>query len=216
MTVAPECEFLLFATAVAAAVSNYNEHRGMSADRGLVEAALADEPGAFERLVRQHQRLCWHIIYRIVDNRQDAEDLCQETFLRVHRYLHQYRYESALNTWIGQIAYSVALRHMERRRVPIVERGEDDSDVSIVENMADCTDLEALVFNDDVVRHVRDSLESLPPLQRSFISLYHLEGLSIAEISRITGLAHGTIKSHLFRARLRLRTVLNVSLRGRK
>jgi RNA polymerase sigma-70 factor (ECF subfamily) len=184
----------------------------MSADRALVEAVLANAPGAFERLVRQHQRLCWHIIYRIVRHRQDAEDLCQETFLRVHRYLHQYRFESALNTWIGQIAYSVALRYMERRRIPLIIDAENVADVSTVENVGDNVDIEAVSITTDIVEHVHEALERLPPLQRTLMTLYHIEELSIADISRVTGLADGTIKSHLYRARLRLRTVLKAFL----
>ena len=184
----------------------------MSDDRALVEAALANAPGAFERLIRQHQRLCWHIIYRIVRHREDAEDLCQETFLRVHRYLHQYRFESALNTWVGRIAYAVALRYMERRRIPLVNDAEDAADVSLVENVGDGVDIEAVSINTDIVGHVYEALDGLPPLQRTLMTLYHVEGLSLADISRITGLADGTIKSHLFRARLRLRAVLNALL----
>jgi RNA polymerase sigma factor (sigma-70 family) len=184
----------------------------MSADRALVEAALANAPGAFERLVREHQRLCWHIIYRIVHHREDAEDLCQETFLRVHRYLHQYRFESALNTWIGQIAYSVALRYIERRRIPLIDEAADVIDVSMVENLGGGVDIEAESINMDIIGHVHEALERLPPLQRTLMTLYHVEGLSIAEVSRVTGLADGTIKSHLFRARLRLRAVLNALL----
>jgi RNA polymerase sigma factor (sigma-70 family) len=64
----------------------------------------------------------------------------------------------------------------------------------------------------DIVGHVHEALERLPPLQRTLMTLYHVEGLSIADVSRVTGLADGTIKSHLFRARLRLRTVLNALL----
>ena len=57
-------------------------------DRDLVEAVLARRPGAFERLIRQYQGLCWHIVERMVRNPEDARDLCQETFLRVYRCLH--------------------------------------------------------------------------------------------------------------------------------
>ena len=53
-------------------------------DRELVDAVLANRPGAFERLVREHQRLCWHLILRMVRNPEDARELCQDTFLRVH------------------------------------------------------------------------------------------------------------------------------------
>ena len=100
----------------------------VDADRVLVAAVLAGAPGAFETLVRDYQRLCWHIINRMVRHPDDTRELCQDTFLRVHRYLHQYRFESPLKSWIGQVAYSVARRHLERKRIPIVEPvGDDDA-----------------------------------------------------------------------------------------
>src|SRR6185437_5432460 len=75
------------------------------ADRELADAVLANRPGAFERLVREYQGLCWHIIQRMVRNPEDARELCQDTFLRVHQCLHQYRGESALKSWIGRVAW---------------------------------------------------------------------------------------------------------------
>ena len=88
-------------------------------DRALVEAVLANRAGAFEQLVRDYQGLCWHIIQRMVKHPEDTRELCQEAFLRVHRYLHQYRFDSPLKSWIGQVAYSVARRHLERKRIAL-------------------------------------------------------------------------------------------------
>ena len=102
-------------------------------DGELVEAVLVGRPGAFERLVREHQRLCWHIIIRMVRNPEDARELCQDTFLRVHRRLHQYRFESRLKSWIGRIAYSIAVRHMKRQRIPLAGQSEDTP--SLIENV---------------------------------------------------------------------------------
>jgi RNA polymerase sigma-70 factor, ECF subfamily len=172
--------------------------------RDLVEAALTGQPGAFERLVREHQVLCWRIIIRMVRNPEDARDLCQDTFLRVHRCLHQYRYESGLKSWIGRIAYSIALRYLERKRIPLVEPCGGDSS-TLIENVPGEFDLEAACADEEAVRHLHLAIETLPPLQRTLLALYYLEELSISEISAITGEASGTIKSHLFRSRLHLR-----------
>lgn len=179
----------------------------MTSDRALVDAVLSHAPGAFERLVNEYQRLCWHIVYRLVGHPEDAQDLCQETFLRVHRYLYQYRYESALKSWIGQIAYSVALRHLERRRIPLIDSA--DGELPDLDNIADAFDLESACVNEDLHRQVDEALEELPPLQRMLLTLYHVDELSVSEIARVTGLAEGTIKSHLYRTRLRLRSMLN-------
>ena len=178
-----------------------------SPDRDLVDAVLANRPGAFERLVREYQGLCWHIIQRMVRNPEDARELCQDTFLRVHQCLHQYRHESALKSWIGRVAYTIALRHLQHKRIPLVDDGGTD-DESLVERTGDGFDLEAACADEETQRHLHEAIEQLPPLQRTLLTLYYLEETSIPEIARITGLACGTIKSHLFRSRLRLRGAL--------
>src|SRR5688572_18101437 len=184
----------------------------VDADRVLVAAVLAGTRGAFETLVRDHQRLCWHIINRMVRHPDDTRELCQDAFFRVHRYLHQYRFESALKTWIGQVAYSVALRHLERKRIPLAEPIGDEDPLRLVEQVADGFDLEAASADDELGAALHAEIEALPPLQRTLLTLYHLDELPIAEIARITGLSGGTIKSHLFRCRARLRGRLQARL----
>lgn len=178
------------------------------ADRELVNAVLANRPGAFERLVREYQGLCWHIIQRMVRNPEDARELCQDTFLRVHQCLHQYRGESALKSWIGRVAWTIALRHLQHKRIPLLDNADDGEGTSLLENIGDGLDLETACADEETMRHLHQAIETLPPLQRTLLTLYYLEETSIPDIARITGLASGTIKSHLFRSRLRLRGVL--------
>ncbi|TAL75835.1 MAG: sigma-70 family RNA polymerase sigma factor [Rhodanobacter sp.] len=178
-----------------------------SSDRALVAAVLAKRPGAFEQLVRSHQGLCWHIIQRMVRNPEDTRELCQDTFLRVHQCLHQYRGESALKSWIGRVAYTIALRHLQHKRIPLVE-AHDDEGAPLVESVADDFDLETACADAEIAAHLHAAIDALPPLQRTLLTLYYLEESTIPEIAAITGLAGGTIKSHLFRSRLRLRETL--------
>jgi len=185
----------------------------MDADRTLVEAVLANRAGAFEQLVRDYQGLCWHVIQRMVRHPEDTRELCQEAFLRVHRYLHQYRYDSPLKSWIGQVAYSVAKRHLERKRIALADMhvggGMDEDDgPSLLDNIGDGVDLQDAHAQSDDERELHAAIERLPPLQRTILTLYHLEELPIGEIATITGLAEGTIKSHLFRSRKTLREFL--------
>jgi len=183
----------------------------MNPDQVLVEAVLRRTPGAFENLMREYQGLCWHIVLRMVRQPDDARELCQETFLRVYRHLDQYRGESPLKSWIGRIAYSLALRHLQRQRRPTgAEIAQDDAQV-LPEDEADTFDLEAAYAGHEAARRLRASLDALPPLQRTLLTLYHLDDLGIPEIAQITGLPDGTIKSHLFRSRLRLREALQSS-----
>lgn len=179
----------------------------MSSDDALVKAALAGQPRAFTRLVSENQALCWHIIHRMVRDPEDARDLCQETFLRVHQRLGQFRGESSLRTWIGRIAYSIALRHLQRKRIALAGPSGEEGQ-SLLESVPSDIDIASDCDSEEVVSLLLAAIDTLPAPQRAVLTLYHLEELSIAEIAEITGLAHGTIKSQLFRTRLQLRDLL--------
>lgn len=180
----------------------------IAADLALVEDVLARKPRAFDRLVRDYQRLCWHVVDRMVRHPDDTRELCQEAFLRIYQSLHQYRGDSPLKSWIAQVAYSVARRHLERKRIPIAEPAADEDGASLTERISDGYDLEAAASQDEINRHLHAAMDALPPLQRTLLTLYHLEDMSIGDIALVTGLAEGTIKSHLFRSRKRLREIL--------
>lgn len=180
----------------------------LDADRALVAAILSRQPGAFEQLVREYQGLCWRVVDRMVRHPDDTRELCQEAFLRIHQTLHQYRGESALKSWVAQVAYSIAKRHLERRRIPLVENNMGEEGTALIEQIGDGIDLEARASEQDINAHLHAAIDALPPLQRTLLTLYHLEEISIAEIAALTELAEGTIKSHLFRSRKQLRELL--------
>ena len=177
----------------------------MSPDRALVNAVLARERGACERLVAEYQRLCWHIIYRMVHSPDDTLDLCQETFLRVFQRLHQFRGDQGLKSWVGKVAYTVALRHLESKRMPIADTENWADAETILASQPSEFNLEKACADEQLVEQVQQEINKLPPLLRTVLTLYHLEDLSIPDIGEIIGLPSGTVKSHLFRARLRLR-----------
>lgn len=184
----------------------------MDADRKLVADVLGHRPGAFEQLVRQYQGLCWHVIQRMVRHPEDTRELCQECFLRVHRKLHQYRFDAPLKSWIGQVAYSVAKRHLERKRIPLVDGDAGEEGDRLVDRVADPADVAASLEGEEQARALHEAIEDLPPLPRMLLTLHYLDELPIAEIAAMTGLAEGTIKSHLFRSRQRLRARLQSRL----
>jgi RNA polymerase sigma factor (sigma-70 family) len=201
------------ATVARAGVSKEQMTSGQPlSDRALVEAVLAATPGAFEQLVRQHQAVCWHIVLKLVRHPEDARDLCQDVFLRVHRHLHQYRYDSSLKTWIGRIAYTAALRHLERRRMPLELEVTGDDGAAEIEAIDGGEDVHAQASRTQINAIVQTQMRRLPPIQSLLLTLYHLDGLTIPEITAMTGLPSGTVKSHLARARARLRDGLAITL----
>jgi RNA polymerase sigma factor (sigma-70 family) len=184
----------------------------LAQDLALAQAALRNEPGAFERLVAQYQRLVWHVVQRTVHHTEDARELCQEAFLRVHANLRQYRGESRLGTWIARVAYHLALRHLERKRSRGIQlelpTTQDEAPHPAWEPATDADGVEQEVSAAQTQRLLHAALQRLEPMPRLLLTLYHLEELPIAELANITGLAEGTIKSHLFRSRKQLRALL--------
>jgi RNA polymerase sigma factor (sigma-70 family) len=174
-------------------------------EHAWVRAAVDGDAHAFEALVLEYQKLCWHIVFRMVGNPDDARDLCQETFLRVHRQLHQFRFECALKSWIGRIAYSIALRHLERRRIAPTTWLDEAGDGAAESLTDESADLEGASGDAQHADRLRAAVAALPSVPRTLVTLYHLEELPIAEIATICGMSEGTIKSHLFRARATLR-----------
>ncbi|RVT88834.1 sigma-70 family RNA polymerase sigma factor [Inhella crocodyli] len=173
-------------------------------DRAMVHAALSGQPGAFAALVHAHQRLVWLLVQRLVRDPEDARELGQEAFMRVSQRLHQFRFESSLRTWIGRIATSVALRHLERQRLPTVE-----IDEALPLPAAD--DTAAEVDARQQHERLRDAIDALAPVPRLVVTLFYLEELPVAEVAALTGLPDNTVKSHLARSRARLRQHLETS-----
>lgn len=184
----------------------------MNDDMAMVAAVRNNVRGAFERLVRAHQGLVWHVVHRLVQQPEDARDLSQETFLRVYQRLDQYRGDSPLAGWIGRIAYHIGIRHLQRKRIPLESEIDGDDDEGAFARIADDIDVEATHASQQLNVLLERGMDKLPPMQRLLLTLYHLDEMGIAEISTVTGLPEGTIKNSLFRARHRLRTLLQPKL----
>lgn len=177
------------------------------AERLQVIAIIDGSQAAFDTLVGEHQRLCAHVIGRMVNDREQVADLLQETFLAVYRQLHRFRFEASLRTWISRVAYATALQHLRRRRLEAqwFVAMEDDGAAEIGGQEPGPVELS----------HARQAgpwlaaaLERLSPPQRLVVGLHYLEEFDIAEITQITGMPGGTIKSHLYRARQAMKTDL--------
>lgn len=183
----------------------------MDEDRSLVDAVLRGDRGAFERLVRTHQRMVEHIVTRVLRDRDSVPDVCQEVFLAVHRHLARFGFESRLSTWLGRIAFNAAYTH-QRRSDPAVlegafhERSGGDDDAGFLDSLPS-PDAGPHAQTDDaeIGARVQAAVEKLPTPWRVAITLYHLDGLAIEEVAEVMGLPDNTVKSHLFRARKALK-----------
>ena len=178
-------------------------------DRALAEAAAGGDRAAFEALVLRHQSRIVNYAMAIVRDAADAEDVAQETFLRAYRSLTRFRGDSSFKTWLYAIATNAARTGLDRRgrRRRREEGSLDDAaaPLSADDVPAGGEDAEtALVRRESIDR----ALAALPPDLRVAVVLRDVEGLDYKEIAAATGAPIGTVESRIFRARRRLRPLL--------
>jgi RNA polymerase sigma factor (sigma-70 family) len=176
-------------------------------DLALAQRALAGNAAAFAQIVRAHQRLVWHMAWRMLQHRQEAEDCCQEVFLRVHQNLNQFRGDSALGTWIGRVAFSVALRMAQKRKLRLDLPSAVEPELAF-EHIGSGEDVQKAHAESEQLQALYAAIERLPSLPRTVLSLHYRDGLQIAEIADMLDCPQGTVKSHLNRGRNRLKTAL--------
>lgn len=181
----------------------------MAENRALVERILAGDNYAFEQLVRDYQKLVSHIVFRMIPNQSDREDICQEVFLKVYSNLKKFRFDSKLSTWIARITYNGCLNYLEKKKVPLHDDIVDEENFTI-EGRADSTSTPDKLSEDAQLSEILNSeIEMLPLRYRTILTLYHLEDMSYDEIGTVTDQPEGTVKSYLFRARKMLKERLD-------
>ena len=195
-----------FRSAVSAPVSATRERLRALDDSGVVSAFLEGESRAFDELVNRYQNRLLNFVYRTTGDRERAEDLVQEVFVRVYRHIHRFDRSRKFSTWIYTIASNLAKNELRNRsRNPLVlfqtirRNWEDDDRPLQFEDPGSRPD--DLYRKRHLREAVEDAVEKLPPHHRNVFVLRELEGKSYEEIAEITSCNLGTVKSRLNRAR---------------
>ena len=184
-------------------------------DTALVRAFQRGETAAFDRLVLKHKDKLFNMCYWFLGDYHEANEAAQETFIKVYRWLSKFRLESAFFTWFYRIAVNTCRNRLEsaaykqrKKTVSLNNPGRPDEDHAALqiadESQTPVAELERMERR----TLVRQAIDSLPPDQRTVVTLRDIEGLSYDEIVRVTGLNLGTVKSRLARARLDLKSKL--------
>jgi RNA polymerase sigma-70 factor, ECF subfamily len=172
------------------------------ADNELVERCLNGDLGAFEDLYRQHSTRLYNLAFRMVGNAADAEDLLQDIFLTVYRKLESFRGASALGTWLYRLGMNVCLDRL-RSKAARQDQATDTLDERL--GGAQITGTLAGVSRIDLER----AIASLPEGSRAAFLLHDVEGFDHTEVGQLLGVAEGTSKSQVHKARLRIREFLH-------
>lgn len=182
----------------------------LPAEAALIARCRTGEEAACAELVQAHQRMVFNLAYHLLGSQEEARDLSQEVFLRVFRTLGSFRGESALRTWI----YRIVVNQARNRRRGWLRRHRSEQ-VSLDEPLPEVRDLrcegrlpDGMLASKEAAAQLWQALERLPFDQRTAVILREVDGLRYEEIAFSLGIAVGTVKSRLTRARQALRADL--------
>jgi RNA polymerase sigma-70 factor (ECF subfamily) len=173
----------------------------------MVGEARGGNIRAFEGLIRRHHRRIFNLLYGIVGEEEDAADLTQETFIRAYRALPGLKSVEGFHFWLNRVAVNAALDHLRsRKRKGGLARANVDSvnEDPAVAGPSPLPGPEANVESGEIQGLVRAAVLGLPDHHRAVVTLHHLQGLGVEEISKLLNCSVGTVKSRLARARARL------------
>jgi RNA polymerase sigma factor (sigma-70 family) len=189
-----------------------NETKGNSpADKYLVDRVLRGDTRAFGIIIKNTELLVAQIVFKMVSTAEDRKDLAQDIYLKTFQNLGGFKFQSKLSTWIARIAYNTCLSWLEKKKPLLTgnfheedkwnhlstENGHHLSEVS--------SESESLVFQKELSGILRKEMNELPPIYQTLLALFHHESMTYQELTQVTGLPEGTVKSHLFRARKMLK-----------
>jgi RNA polymerase sigma-70 factor (ECF subfamily) len=178
-------------------------------DVALVERVRAGDVAAYDTLVRKYERQIFRIAQHITQNREDAEDVMQDAFLKAYEKLDQFQGNSKFYTWLVRIAVNESLMRLRKRRTgKLVSMDEDvqTDEGSVPRDFADwAPNPEQNYTQAELAEILRKTIQGLPQGFRVVFALRDVEGLSTEETAETLGLSVPAVKSRLLRARLQLR-----------
>jgi RNA polymerase sigma-70 factor (ECF subfamily) len=181
-------------------------------ESALVMQARDGDSTAFGELVRRYEGKIFRLAQHVTQNREDAEDVLQETFMKAYEHLDQFKGDSKFYTWIVRIAVNQALMKLRRRKtdksVSLDETIDTGEDMVVREIAAWGEDPEQQLSREELGGILDTAIQSLEPLYRSVFVLRDIEELSTEETAEVLGLSVPAVKSRLLRARLQLREKL--------
>ena len=186
-------------------------------EQTLVRKAQAGDRLAFDDLVRRYDRDVLRLALNLVHRPEDARDIYQESFLRVYRNLHRFRFECSFYTWLYRIVTNVALDHLRRRtsrredQAPVPEEAESGTRdfFDRQPELRAAANPEKRLLGQELGQQIQEAMKRLSPRERMVFEMKHYQGLRLRAIGDLLGTSEETAKNSLFRATRKLRASLD-------
>jgi RNA polymerase sigma-70 factor (ECF subfamily) len=191
---------------------------GEKTDKDLVRLSQRGDERAARELVHRFERPVFSIVYRMVRDRELAEDLSQDVFVRTFNNLDRYDRSYRFSSWLFKIAYNLTVDHLRKRELPVISmHGAPDAltperqEATSLRLESDEEPPDDRLVAKELAGELEEAIAGLREDYRTAILLRHVEGRPYEEISEIMGIPLGTVKTYIFRARRELRAVLSES-----
>ncbi len=174
------------------------------ADRILIKEALEGNQRAYDELIKKYRGSVYNLVYRMIENRQEAEDIVQETFIKAFNALITFNEEFAFSTWLFKIATNNCIDTLRKRKLQTysLDTPVQTKDGEVSRDFADERySPEQSTISSESTSIILDSVESLPKKYQLVINMRHKEDRSYEEISELLEIPIGTVKARIFRAR---------------
>jgi RNA polymerase sigma-70 factor (ECF subfamily) len=184
-------------------------------DADVVSLAQQGRESAFRELVRRYERPVFSLVFRMVRDRETAEELAQETFIKVLNNVDRYQPQFKFSSWLFKIANNIAIDHLRKRQIVTISM--DGSPHAATAAEAEATSFDVAIRQESALEEmearelgseIEKAIAQLRPEYRSCIMLRHVEGRSYEEIAATLDLPLGTVKTYIHRARIQLRDSL--------
>lgn len=179
----------------------------------LIERCKRQDPKALDELVSGYERRIYNFAMRLSGNADDAEDIAQETFIRVFNAIQNFRGDSNFSTWVFRIAHNVFLdmrKKVKAHPQTSLEESVELDESEVTRQVEDPNPLPDEVAQASELHNIlQRAIDALPDYQREMVVLYHTQNKSYEEIAEIMELPIGTVKSRLNRARIALKSLLD-------
>ena len=196
-----------------AELAQFGPQAATDGDFDLVQASKNGDVAAFEQLVKRYDGKLFRIAQSVTRNREDSQDVVQETFLKAYQHLGDFRGDSQFSTWLFRITVNQSLMKLRKQRaikdVSLDQDFQGDGDKLPLEVIDWAPNPEQLYRTSELREILIKTIEELPPILRTVFVLQDLEGLSTIQTAEALTLSQPAVKSRLWRARLQLRERLN-------
>jgi len=173
----------------------------LAADSELVARCQGDDTAAYEELVRRHREAVYRVVYAVVGNHDQAEDVMQEAFLHAYQTIRRFDSRRPFAPWLKRIGVNCAISAL-RQQGRMARAANRDVALSYEANPEECA------IANDLHAAVSQAVSKLPARQRRAVMLFSLAEMDLAETAAMMGCTVGTVKTHLYRARQKLRALL--------